>query len=103
MSDRRGIERNDGTTEDADDTETEDAMWPAQPVHEELTGVVRQAVKSLADEHVAQVLNYLKVTGARAGLLVNLVAQTPELRRFVLDLHPSVSSVSSVVRPLVSG
>ena len=170
MSDRRGIERNDGTTEDADDTETEDAMWPAQLVHEELTGVVRQtafethvyfgkgflekvyenalanrlrkkgldvaqqsathvrdedgtivgdyvadlivnecvlievkAVKSIADEHVAQVLNYLKVTGVRVGLLVNFGARTLEFRRFVLDPRPSVSSASSVVRPSASG
>ena len=127
-------------------------MWPAQLVHEELTGVVRQtafethvyfgrgflekvyenalanrlrrkgldvaqqsathvrdedgtivgdyvadlivnervlievkAVKSLADEHVAQVLNYLKVTGIRVGRLVNFGAPTLEFRRVVLD------------------
>jgi len=29
-----------------------------------------KAVKSLADEHISQVLNYLKVTGIRVGLLV---------------------------------
>ena len=33
-----------------------------------------EAVKSLADEHVAEVLNYLKVTGIRVGLLVNFGA-----------------------------
>ena len=141
-------------------------MWPPQPVHEELTGLVRQtayethvyfgkgflekvyenalanrlrkrglevvqqsaihvrdedgtivgdyvadliidgcvlievkAVKSLADEHVAQVLNYLKVTGVRVGLLINFGAPALEFRRFVLDPVSSVSSASSVVRP----
>jgi len=30
-----------------------------------------KAVKELTDEHRAQVLNYLKATGLRLGLLVN--------------------------------
>jgi len=30
-----------------------------------------KAVKQLTDEHRAQVLNYLKATGLRLGLLVN--------------------------------
>ena len=33
-----------------------------------------KAVKVLADEHRAQVINYLKVTGLRLGLLVNFGA-----------------------------
>lgn len=61
-----------------------------------------KAVKSLAEEHVAQVLNYLKVTGIRVGLLVNFGAGALELRRFVLD-PPSVPSASSVVRSFPSG
>jgi GxxExxY protein len=164
VSDHRGIQTNEETTEDAENAETEDAMWPRQLVHEELTGVVRQtafethvyfgkgflekvyenalvnrlrkkglavaqqkslkvqdedgsvvgdyvadlvvndrvliedkAATSLADEHVAQVLNYLKATGIQVGLLVNFGAPRLDFRRLVLERDPSASSASSAV------
>jgi len=41
-----------------------------------------KAVKSLAPEHIAQVLNYLRATGRKTGLLVNFGKAKLEYRRF---------------------
>jgi GxxExxY protein len=43
-----------------------------------------KAVRSLANEHIAQVLNYLKTTGLHVGLLINFGAKRICCRRFVL-------------------
>lgn len=44
-----------------------------------------KAVEKLADEHVGQVLNYLRITKSRLGLLVNFGAYPKaEIRRVVL-------------------
>lgn len=40
-----------------------------------------KAVKALAPEHVAQVLNYLKASGLKVGLLVNFGKSKLEYRR----------------------
>ena len=40
-----------------------------------------KAAKSLAPEHLAQVINYLKATGLETGLLVNFGNQKLEYRR----------------------
>lgn len=40
-----------------------------------------KAVKALAPEHIAQVLNYLKATGIEVGLLVNFGSPKLEYRR----------------------
>ena len=55
-----------------------------------------KAVTSLANEHVAQILNYLKACGIRLGVLVNFGARRLQFRRFLLDPTPSVSPVCSV-------
>lgn len=41
-----------------------------------------KAVKSLAPEHIAQVLNYLKATSVQIGLLINFGNPKLEYRRF---------------------
>jgi len=41
-----------------------------------------KAVKALAPEHIAQVLNYLKATGLEVGLLINFGNSRLEYRRF---------------------
>ena len=41
-----------------------------------------KAVRGLAVEHVAQILNYLRATGKEVGLLVNFGTQKLEYRRF---------------------
>lgn len=43
-----------------------------------------KAVASLAKEHQAQVINYLKATGLRIGLLINFTHPKAEIKRFVL-------------------
>ena len=41
-----------------------------------------KAVKTLAPEHLAQVMNYLKATGIEVGLLINFGSTKLEYRRF---------------------
>ena len=43
-----------------------------------------KVVREIAPEHRAQVLNYLKATGARVGLLINFGAQSAKIERFAL-------------------
>jgi len=44
-----------------------------------------KAVKSLAPEHTAQLLNYLKITNKKVGLLINFASYPKlELKRIVL-------------------
>lgn len=43
-----------------------------------------KAVEGLLDEHKAQVLNYLKATGFRLGLLVNFGAPSLQHKRVIL-------------------
>ena len=45
-----------------------------------------KAVESLQKIHEAQLLNYLRATGIRAGLLVNMKHPKAEIKRMVLDL-----------------
>ena len=44
-----------------------------------------KAVTLLADEHRAQVINYLKATGLKRGLLLNFGAPSLQYKRFVLS------------------
>lgn len=46
-----------------------------------------KAVKALAPEHMAQVMNYLKATGIEVGFLVNFGNPKLEYRRFNNRLH----------------
>ena len=57
-----------------------------------------KAVKTTVNDHVAQLLNYLKVSRMQLGLLVNFGGSRLEFRRFVFTPSPSASSVSSVAR-----
>jgi len=43
-----------------------------------------KAVQSLTKAHEAQLLNYLKASGKRVGLLVNFTHPIAEIRRFIL-------------------
>ena len=49
-----------------------------------------KAVRALAPEHEAQIINYLKATGMHLGLLVNFGAwPKADIRSFVLGAPPS--------------
>ncbi len=43
-----------------------------------------KAVKKIEDIHIAQILNYLKATGKKVGLLVNFGAKSLEYKRYVM-------------------
>ncbi|MBT8763380.1 GxxExxY protein [Desulfohalobiaceae bacterium Ax17] len=45
-----------------------------------------KTVERLEKIHEAQLLNYLKATGLKVGLLVNFKSPKVEIKRFVLDL-----------------
>jgi len=57
-----------------------------------------KTVEKLTKLHEAQLLNYLKATGHKVGLLVNFQNEKAEIKRMVLNLpegHDSFSSVKS--------
>jgi len=43
-----------------------------------------KAVESLSDAHRAQLINYLKISGLRVGLLLNFAKPRLEYKRFIL-------------------
>ena len=43
-----------------------------------------KAVRQLLPEHEAQILNYLKATSIKTGLLVNFTHPKAEIKRFVM-------------------
>ena len=55
----------------------------ADLVVEGLIVVELKAVQSIANEHYAQILNYLKITGAPAGLLINFGSYKFEVRTVI--------------------
>jgi GxxExxY protein len=59
-------------------------MYVADILVEDRVVVELKAVESLTKAHEAQLLNYLKASGKRVGLLVNFKYPKAEIRRFVL-------------------
>ena len=51
-----------------------------------------KAVRNIADEHYAQILNYLKITGAPAGLLINFGSYKFEVRTVIPRFTPPSTS-----------
>jgi GxxExxY protein len=44
-----------------------------------------KAVRTIAPEHRAQVMNYLRASGLKLGLLINFGARSAEIERFALS------------------
>jgi GxxExxY protein len=44
-----------------------------------------KACKALADEHIAQILGYLRASGIEHGLLINFGSGKFQIRKFVLS------------------
>ena len=61
-----------------------DEGFRADPVVEDKVIVELKAVKELASEHKAQLLNYLKATDHEVGLLLNF-GPKPEVRRMAFE------------------
>ena len=59
-------------------------LYAADILVEDRVVVELKAVESLTRAHEAQLLNYLKASGKRVGLLVNFTHPKAEIRRFVL-------------------
>ena len=51
-----------------------------------------KAVRNIAAEHYAQILNYLKITGAPAGLLINFGSYKFEVRTVIPRFTPPSTS-----------
>ena len=50
-----------------------------------------KAVNNLANEHFAQILNYLKATGIEVGLIINFGNPKLEYRRFNSRFHSKIN------------
>ncbi len=51
--------------------------------------VEAKTVEKITDEHIGQVLNYLRITGCTAGLILNFKHPKLEWRKVALDKEPS--------------
>ena len=50
-----------------------------------------KACKSIADEHVAQILGYLRSSGNEHGLLINFGAQKLFIKKYILNRNPTIA------------
>jgi GxxExxY protein len=57
---------------------------------ENLLMVELKAAKALADEHIAQLLGYLKATRLEHGLLINFGSYKFQIKKYAMSVHPSV-------------
>ena len=61
-----------------------------------------KAAKALADEHVAQVLGYLKSSRVEHGLLINFGSYKFEIKKYVLSQKPAGDITSGIVASFAS-
>ena len=47
-----------------------------------------KAVRTVADEHVAQILGYLRSSRIETGLLINFGSQKLYVKKYLMSLHP---------------
>lgn len=58
---------------------------------ENLLVVELKAAKTLADEHAAQLLGYLKSTGLEHGLLINFGSYKFQIKKYIKSGNPNIS------------
>ena len=61
-----------------------------------------KAAKALADEHVAQILGYLRSSGVEHGLLINFGAPKFEIKKYALSQEPRQPGLGGLLSALVS-
>ena len=61
-----------------------------------------KAAKALADEHVAQLLGYLRASRVEHGLLINFGAPKFEIKKYVLSQTGEASRLAGVIGGIVS-
>ena len=57
---------------------------------EDLLAVELKAAKAIADEHIAQLLGYLKSTNIEHGLLINFGSQKFQIKKYIVNDHGHV-------------
>jgi len=63
---------------------TQVGLYAADIIVEEKVILELKAVKQLTKIHEAQILNYLKGTGLKVGLLINFSHPKAEIKRFIM-------------------
>jgi GxxExxY protein len=67
--------------------------YDADLLVENLLVVELKAAKTLADEHIAQLLGYLKATRLEHGLLINFGSYKFQIKKYAKRGHPLVGEV----------
>jgi GxxExxY protein len=56
-----------------------------------------KAAKTIADEHIAQLLGYLKSTRIEHGLLINFGSQKFQIKKYIVNDHGAMPEVLSAL------
>ena len=60
-----------------------------------------KACRATTDEHVAQILGYLRSSGIEHGLLINFGAPKLFIKKYILDKNPNL--IRNTIKPLLLG
>jgi GxxExxY protein len=67
-------------------------VFNADILVENILVVELKAAKALTDEHVAQLLGYLKSTGLEHGLLVNFGSYKFQIKKYIKNAQPTLTA-----------
>ena len=65
---------------------------------EDVLVIELKAAKSIADEHIAQLLGYLKSTHIEHGLLINFGSQKFQIKKYIVNDHGHVPEEYSALQ-----